>query len=64
MKIFEGVCREHGVNPEETIHVGDSRNDIEIFQKTKKGVLIGDHAGLKPFAWKQIHNLKEIIDTL
>lgn len=64
LRIFERVCVEHGVNPEEVVHVGDSRNDLEIFQKTKKGVLIGVYEKLKPLAWKQISNLGEVIELL
>lgn len=50
--IFKRVCSEYGVNAGETIHVGDSRNDIEIFEKTEKGILIGNYEKLKPLAWK------------
>lgn len=62
--IFERVCNEYGVNAEETIHVGDSRNDIEIFEKTEKGILIGNYKSLKPLAWKQIHSLNEVIELI
>lgn len=64
LRIFERVCAEYGVQPEDTIHVGDSRNDLEIFTISKKGILIGDYEKLKPFAWKQVQNLKEIIELL
>ncbi len=60
LRIFEQVCHEYGVSPEDTIHVGDSRNDLEIFEKTCKGILIGEYQKLKPLAWKQIESLKEI----
>lgn len=64
LRIFEKVCTEFGVPPEEAIYVGDSGNDIQIFGKTNKGILIGDYEKLKPRAWKQIQNLSEIIKLL
>jgi HAD superfamily phosphoserine phosphatase-like hydrolase len=64
LRIYEKLCEEHGVNPEEVLYVGDSRNDLEIFQKTKKGILIGNYEKLKPFAARQITNLNEVIELL
>lgn len=64
LRIFESVCAEYGVDSKEVIHVGDSRNDLEIFSHTKCGVLLGDHATLKPVAWKQIQKLDEVLELL
>lgn len=64
LRIFERICTEHGVTPEDTICIGDSGNDIAMFQKSKKAVLIGNYEKLKPFAWNQITELSEIIPLL
>lgn len=64
LRIFERICAEHGVNPEETIMVGDGGNDLEVFKRTKKAIQIGDYEPLKEFAWKRVENLKEIVDLI
>lgn len=60
VKAFEDICEEYGVSPEDAIAVGDGGNDIEIFKKTNKGILVGNYEKLKPFAWKQVQSLSEI----
>ncbi len=64
VKAFENICAEHGVNPEDAIAVGDGGNDVEIFKKTKKGILLGSYEKLKPLAWKQVQSLREIKELL
>ena len=64
LRIFEKLCSEHGVDPTDTICVGDSRNDLEMFMRTKKAILIGDYAPLKDHAWKQIQGLDELKEIL
>lgn len=64
VQLFEKVCEEYKVNPEEVIAVGDGGNDLEIFKRTKKGILLGDYEKLKPLAWKRIENLSEIKELL
>lgn len=64
LRIFERVCAEHGVDPAETLMVGDGGNDLEIFKRTKKAIQIGDYEPLKALAWKRIENLSEIKDLL
>jgi phosphoserine phosphatase len=64
LRIFERVCAEHGVDPIETIMVGDGGNDLEIFKKTKKAIQIGNYEPLKEFAWKHIESLSEIKDLI
>lgn len=64
LRIFERVCAEHGVEPTETIMVGDGGNDLEIFKKTKKAIQIGNYESLKEFAWKHIESLSEIKDFI
>ncbi len=60
LSIFERVCAEHGVDPTETIMVGDGGNDLEIFKRTKKAIQIGNYEPLKEFAWKHVESLSEI----
>jgi len=64
LRIFERVCAEHGVDPNETIMVGDGGNDLEIFKRTKKAIQIGNYEPLKEFAWKHVENLSEIKQLL
>lgn len=64
VKAFLEICKEYGVNQEDTTVVGDGGNDIEVFKHTKRGIQIGTYGPLEPFAWKRVENLKEIIDFL
>lgn len=64
LRIFEKLCDEYGIDPTQTIYVGDSRNDLEIFQKTSRGILIGEKTILEPFAWKKVTTLSEITPFL
>ncbi len=64
VKAFEAICEEYGVLPEDAIAVGDGGNDLEIFKKTKKGILVGNYEKLKPFAWKQVQSLSEVKELL
>ncbi len=61
---FEKICAEHGVDPVDTIMVGDGGNDLDIFKKTKKGILLGNYEPLKEYAWKQVQSLSEIEELL
>lgn len=61
---FEEVCIERGIPEDQAYAVGDGGNDIEIFKRTKKGILIGNYAPLKEFAWKQVQSLSEIKELL
>ncbi len=63
-RIFKTICEQYGIDPKDVIHIGDSRNDLETFELTSRGILIGDYEKLKPFAWKQVQNLTEIIEFL
>lgn len=64
LRIFEKVCAEYGVDPEQTLCVGDGGNDVEIFKKSKRSILLGQYEKLKPHAWKQIDSLDEIVTFL
>jgi phosphoserine phosphatase len=64
VKAFETICAEYSVNSEDAIAVGDGGNDLEIFKKTKKGILLGSYEKLKPFSWKQVQSLSEIKELI
>lgn len=64
LRIFERICAEHGVDPSETIMVGDGGNDLEVFKRTKKAIQIGDYEPLKELAWKRVQNLSEIKELI
>lgn len=64
LRIFERICAEYEVDPEQTMMVGDGGNDLWIFKKTKKAIQIGDYEPLKEFAWKHVENLSEIKELL
>jgi hydroxymethylpyrimidine pyrophosphatase-like HAD family hydrolase len=63
LELISNFCLQNGFDLSETIAVGDGGNDLEIFKNTK-GVLLGDNAELLPVAWKQIHNLSELVDII
>ena len=60
LALFEALCAEHGVDPEQTICVGDSGNDVPVFERTKKGVVLGGYEKLQALAWKRIEGLEEV----
>lgn len=64
VKAFEAICAQYVVSLEEALAVGDGGNDLEIFKKTKKGILLGNYEPLKEFAWKQVQSLSEIKELL
>lgn len=64
VKAFETICKEYGVSSEDAIAVGDGGNDLEIFKKTKKGIILGNYEPLKEFAWKQVQSLSEIKELI
>jgi len=57
----KNICQQQSINPEETLFIGDSFNDIEAFKLTKHGVLYkSDQPEFKKYAWKTITHLQEI----
>jgi len=48
------------VDPTDCLMVGDSDNDIHLFEVTGNGVLIGDNFHLIPKAKHVIQNLNEL----
>lgn len=58
-------CQKVGIEPTECVFVGDSDNDIGVFQTTKHGIAVHcDDEYLKGIAWKECENLNEIKDIL
>lgn len=63
------ICAEFGINPTESLFVGDSINDSKAFKLTRHGVLY-NHLGrpedkkLENYAWKKIKNLEEVENLL
>jgi HAD superfamily phosphoserine phosphatase-like hydrolase len=54
-----------GGKPQEIAFVGDSKNDIEGFRYTGRGILVGKGSEeLKEAAWKQVHALPEVLGIL
>lgn len=59
------ICDLIRVEPEETVFVGDSDNDLKAFEYTKHGILYGSNQPeLEKFAWKRAEDLREIIGIL
>lgn len=59
------ICRELGVDPTETIFIGDSFNDQKAFGLTKHGILYRtQNPLLEKIAWKRVDDLRQIIDIL
>lgn len=62
---LEEFCRKVGIKPTDCVFVGDSDNDIGVFQVTKHGIAVhcsDDH--LSEIAWKECESLDEIGDIL
>ena len=58
-------CQKVGIAPTECVFVGDSDNDIGVFQATKHGIAAHcDDEYLKGIAWKECETLNEIKDIL
>ncbi|MBM3209132.1 HAD-IB family phosphatase [Candidatus Shapirobacteria bacterium] len=55
------LIKARGIRMNEVVFVGDSENDIEIFEATKKGIAVSWASdNLKEVAWKIINSLGEI----
>lgn len=63
------ICVEFGIDPTETMFVGDSINDLKAFKLTGHGVLYKNFGRpedkeLENYAWKRITNLEEVENLL
>lgn len=63
---FLGFCAAHGYKPQECVVVGDSENDLSLFEASKRGVLVGKDLTneLKQHAWKTIPTLGDLPGAL
>ncbi len=62
VEALEDFAGKVGVSLDEIAFVGDSRNDLEAFTATGRGVLIGEgNEELRRAAWKRIGGLNEIL---
>jgi phosphoserine phosphatase len=57
---FQEFCDQMKVDPVSCLVVGDSDNDIHLFEATGNGVLIGDNLDLEPKAQYVIQDLNEL----
>lgn len=59
---FLGYCSVRGLSPTDCIVVGDSDNDVALFERTRRGVAIGPDVPpeLQTVAWKSITVLAEL----
>lgn len=58
---FLGFCSVHQIEPQECIVVGDSDNDVSLFEKSGHGVAIGKEIPemLAKHAWKTIETIQQ-----
>ncbi len=70
-------CQKLGLNPEESLFIGDANNDLDAFRHTKRGLLYRttnpNHLNdswwhkddeLQKAAWRKIDNLRSVIDII
>ena len=59
---FLSYCSLHSIKPEECIVVGDSENDITLFEASGRGVAIGSEIpeSLRKVSWQTIQTLDEL----
>ncbi len=59
------LVRKLGIKMDEVAFIGDSENDLEVFQATGHGIAFhSDNEDLKRAAWKVVDSLEEIKETL
>jgi HAD superfamily phosphoserine phosphatase-like hydrolase len=64
---LEYLCTKYKFLPSEIAVVGDSDNDIELFHRTGKGILLeaeGQSAELHDAAWQTVEHLPDILHVL
>lgn len=65
LKHFEEFCSKYNLDPTDCIPIGDSDNDIGLFRKTRKGILINGGVEniakeLREAAWKEVSSLEAV----
>ena len=59
------ICDNLGIDPRNTMFIGDSANDLKAFEFTKHGVLYKtNNKDYEKYAWKKINNLNKIKDLI
>jgi len=59
------LIKKTGIDISQVVFVGDSENDIEVFQETGKGIAVNsNNEKLKEVAWKTVDSLLEIKNSL
>ena len=62
---LEDMCSRLLLKPHEIAFVGDSRNDLDAFRYTGRGVLLREgNEDLRKAAWKQVSTLSEVLGIL
>ncbi|MDF2461161.1 MAG: phosphoserine phosphatase-like hydrolase [Candidatus Saccharibacteria bacterium] len=64
---LEYFCTKYKLLPSECVVVGDSDNDIELFHRTGKGILLeteGQSAELHDAAWQTVERLPDILQII
>ena len=63
---FLGFCTTNGYQPQECIVVGDSENDMALFEASQRGILVSSDATnvLSQHVWKQIPALGNLLEVI
>ncbi len=63
---FLGFCSAHQLEPEQCVVVGDSDNDVSLFEESGHGVAVGSEIpkALAKHAWKTIETIQQFESTL
>lgn len=63
--ILKTLCRKHKLNPDQIAYVGDSVNDLPVFQFTGRGVMVGKGTPeLRKASWRHISTIAKLPDIL
>lgn len=50
---IQEYCAQHGLDPAQTIVVGDSYSDIEVFRKCRRSIALNGEEGLRDYAFRE-----------
>jgi HAD superfamily phosphoserine phosphatase-like hydrolase len=60
LELFLEFCKKFSLDPKTVVALGDSDNDVGIFTKTQRGIMIGNKPeSLARVAWRQVDNISE-----
>jgi HAD superfamily phosphoserine phosphatase-like hydrolase len=61
VNFLKNICIQRSLQPEQIVFVGDSYNDLDAFNFTHRGILMGDgYKELVEASWKKVTSLAEI----